>query len=256
MKKKHIAGIFAAAMPFLSGCWNTSPPILATDYPGSATTLPAGRTRPPNLSGTLTKPIAQYTGTEFNDFVRNVALGGGHSRPRACKHFWSCAFDGGKTDVTITATADAMWLNATNAGPNGTVAAIVTGVHHDTDSYPFLKNDTYAFILYPAVAPNGATWSLEQIEKTNGVYSISSVASGSFKECTPGTVLYWTSSSADFAECGSVPHTTPRPTGSTQMDVMGFGALKVVFANLLAVYRDGPPSWFTCETGCCTMDAS
>lgn len=257
MKTKYIAGICAAAVPMLAACSSmSSPSVRASDYPSSTTVPPAGTARPAQLAGSLTKPIGSYTGDEFNTFVTAIPRGGGHSRPRKCKHFYNCLPGFGKTDVTITSTVDAMYLNQTDADPNGTVAAVIDGVHHDTDGYPFLKNDRYAFIIYPAPASGKpATWTLEQIEMTGGVYKIDSVASGVFHECTKGGRLYWASSSADFQECGVVPHPNPAPTSSTRMDMMGFTATKTILGNLALLFAAQSSSWVTCEAGCCTMDA-
>ncbi len=248
MRNNYLARFGAIGVLSLSACSAAS----VSSYPKATATQPAGYLRPPNLTGELSKPLSSYTGDELMSFVKGLKMGGGHTQGRKCKSFWSCVGGLGKTPVTITATADAMHLNSSDAGTYGTIAAVVDGVHHDTDSYPFLKNDTYLFIVYPATGTQGATWVLQQLEKNGASYTDATVANGAFHECTKGARLWWTSSSADFQECGKVPHPTP----IQKMDAFGFSGLKMIFSNLALLYGGDGSAWLTCDSGCCTMSAS
>lgn len=248
MRNNYLARLGATGLLSLSACSAAS----IGGYPAASATQPAGYVPPANLSGELTKSLSNYTGDELMTFVKGLKMGGGHTQGRKCKSFFSCLGGFGKTPVTITATADAMHLDSNNAGTFGTIAAVADGIHHDTDSYPFLKNDTYLFIVYPATSSQGATWVLQQMEKNGASYTDQTVANGAFHECTKGARLWWASSSADFQECGAVLHPTP---SIQKMDVFGFSGLKMIFSNLALYYGGDDSAWITCDSGCCTMSA-
>lgn len=228
--------------------------IVASTYPRSSTTMPPGWIPATRLPGGLNGPASGMTGDELRAAVLATAKAGSHTRPRRCTSYFSCFFGGGKTDVTITATQDIEKLNSTNAGQYGTIAAMVDGIHHDTEGYPFRKNDLYAFIVYPETPTAAAYWELQEIVKnsTGPSYSHSVVDHGMFHECTKGANLYWDNSTADFLACNRAPHPTPVVTHMGMFG--GFGSFLLNLMN----FREGDddPAWISCESGCCTMSAA
>ncbi|MBA3646057.1 MAG: hypothetical protein H0W63_07730 [Gemmatimonadaceae bacterium] len=249
MRYKYLNRFGAIGLLSVAACSAAS----ISTYPSSSATQPTGYVRPPKLSGELTQPLANYSGDDLMTFVKGTKMGGGNTQRRKCRSFFSCLGGFGKTPVTITATADAKYLDSKDPGTYGTIAAVVDRIHEDTDGYPFLKNDTYLFIVYPATSTRVATWVLAQLEKSGSSYSQSTVANGAFHECTPKARLWWAGSSADFQECGKVRHPPP---AVQKMDMLGFGGLKVIFSNLALFYGGDDSAWVTCASGCCTMDAT
>jgi hypothetical protein len=230
------------------------PSVSLSDYPAQTASRPSNYVIPLTFAGSLTKSLGSYSGDEFHDLVKNAGAQGAHTRWRKCKHSYDCISIGhfDRAQATIAATPDARYLNSTNTGAFGTIAAVVGDVKEDTDDYKFVKGDDYAFIVYPKTAATSAHWVLEQIDKNGNNYTHSTVDQGTFRECTPGDTDNWASSSGDFLPCGKAPHPVSVPK---TMDMTSFGMVKAAVSNLLALFSGGDDTaWFSCASGCCTME--
>lgn len=192
------------------------------------------------LPGQLTKPIDQYTGDEFFDFVQRLQWGGGAERDRKCKGDPGC--DGTNpakhTVVRVDAVNGQDSVSATNVPTNGvvTVRAINRGTA-DEQRYGFKANRRmeYYLIVLPGSGANGR-WQFEELDTTPGARRHASVGTGTFKPCNhpfrPGRVIR-----ANFYTCEASPSSD-----------------SVQRSNLLLFDPFTDPVWTECAQGCCIAD--
>jgi hypothetical protein len=211
-------------------------------------TAPAPSTAPDTLAvasaaglpGQLTKPIDQYTGDEFFEFVQRLQWGGGAERERKCKGNPGC--DGTnptrRTPVRVDAVNGQDSLSATNVPANGVVAvrAVNRGTL-DEDRYGFKPNRRleYYLIVLPGTGGNGR-WQFEELDTTPGARRHSSIGTGTFRPCNhpfrPGRV-----NRANFYTCAD----------SHMSD-------SVQRSNLMLFDPPTDPVWVECTGGCCIGD--
>jgi hypothetical protein len=189
--------------------------------------------------GQLTKPIEQYTGDEFYQFVQQLKWGGGVEKDRKCKGNPSC--DGTKPSQHTVVRVDAVdgqdSISATRVPSNGVVAvrAINRGAL-DEERYGFKANRKleYYMIVLPGTGANGR-WQFEELDTTPGARRHSSAGTGTFKPCNhpfrPGRV-----NRVNFYTCDE-----SRLADSVQK------------SNLL-MFAAPNPVWVDCSDGCCIAD--
>jgi hypothetical protein len=201
-------------------------------------------TQPPstaNLPGALTKPIDQYTGDEFFDFVQRLRWGGGVERDRKCKGNAGC--DGTNpsrhTLVRVDAVDGQDSISATTVPTNGVIAvrAINRGnLAEDRYGFKPQRNLEYYMIVLPGTGGNGS-WRFEELDTTPGARRHTSVGTGTFKPCNhpyrPGRV-----NRANFFTCAN----SPNGTDSVQK------------SNLMMFDPLTDPIWIDCAAGCCIVD--
>jgi hypothetical protein len=192
------------------------------------------------LPGRLTKPIDQYTGDEFFDFVQRLQWGGGAERDRKCKGDPGC--DGTSparhTVVRVDAVNGQDSVSATNVPTNGvvTVRAVNRGTL-DEERYGFKPNRRLAYylIVLPGSGANGR-WQFEELDTTPGSRRHASIGTGAFKPCNhpfrSGRV-----NRANFYTCED-----SRMSDSVQK------------SNLLLFSSPKDPVWTECAQGCCIAD--
>lgn len=201
-----------------------------------ATTPPATA----SLPGVLTKPIDQYSGDEFYEFVQRLKWGGGVEKDRKCKGDPAC--DGTKpskhTAVRVDAVDGQDSISATTVPANGVVA--VRALNRGTlaeERYGFKpeKKLEYYMIVLPGSGGNGR-WQFEELDTTPGARKHTSVGTGTFKPCNhpyrPGRV-----NRANFYTCANSP-----TTDSVQK------------SNLMMFDFNTDPIWVDCAAGCCIVD--
>jgi hypothetical protein len=204
--------------------------------PNTLATTPAAAPLP----GQLTKPIDQYTGDEFFEFVQRLQWGGGAERDRKCKGDPGC--DGTNparhTVVRVDAVNGQDSVSATSVPANGvvTVRAINRGTF-DEQRYGFKPNRRleYYLIVLPGSGANGR-WQFEELDTTPGARRHTNVGTGTFKPCNhpfrPGRV-----NRANFYTCED-----SRLSDSVQK------------SNLLLFDFPKDPVWTECAQGCCIAD--
>jgi hypothetical protein len=215
-----------------SGAGGAPPPAPANSVAATALTVAS-------LPGTLTKPIDQYTGDEFYDFVQKLKWGGGVEKDRPCKGNPGC---GGtkpsqKTKVRVDAVDGQDSISAATVPANGVVAvrAINRG-QLDEERYGFKadKKFEYYMVVLPGTGENGR-WQFEELDTTPGARKHSSFGTGTFKPCNhpfrPGRV-----NRANFYTCA----------GSQTAD-------SVQTSNLM-MFVVPDPIWLGCGRGCCVVD--
>lgn len=208
--------------------------------PAPANTLATTPGTAAPLPGQLTKPVDQYTGDEFFDFVQRLQWGGGAERDRKCKGDPGC--DGTNparhTVVRVDAVNGQDSVNALNVPTNGvvTVRAINRGTL-DEQRYGFKPNRRleYYLIVLPGSGANGR-WQFEELDTTPGARRHTSIGTGTFKPCNhpfrPGRV-----NRANFYTCDE----------SLVSD-------SVQKSNLLLFAPFTDPVWTECAQGCCIAD--
>lgn len=191
------------------------------------------------LPGQLTKPIDQYTGDEFFDFVQRLGWGGGAERDRQCKGNPAC--DGTNPARTTRVRVDAVngqdSLSATLVPQNGVVAlrAVNRGTL-DEARYGFKANPRleYYLIVLPGTGGNGR-WQFEELDTTAGARRHTSIGTGTFHPCNhpfrPGRV-----NRANFFTCAD-----SQLSDSVQRSNL------LLFAP--PTFTD--PVWVACSAGCC-----
>ena len=192
------------------------------------------------LPGQLTKPLAQYSGDEFYQFVQRLQWGGGVERDRKCRGNPRC--DGTQPSERTLVRVDAVngqdSLSAATAGPNGVVAVRAQNRGSQVEERYSLKPDRrieYYFLVLPGAGPNGR-WQLEELDTTPGSRRHTTVASGVFRGCNhpyrPGRV-----NRANFYTCTNSP-----TTDSVQR------------SGLVMFDPRTDPVWVNCAQGCCIAD--
>jgi hypothetical protein len=191
------------------------------------------------LPGTLTKPIDQYTGDEFYDFVQKLKWGGGVEKARKCKGDPACSGTkpSKETKVRVDAVDGQDSITTTALPANGVVAmrAINRG-SLDEERYGFKadKKFEYYAIVSPGTGENG-TWRVEELDTTPGARRHTSFGTGTFQPCNhpfrPGRV-----NRANFYTC----------EGSLAAD-------SAQTSNLLMFAASSDPIWFDCARGCCIL---
>jgi len=211
----------------LTACKGKEPP---PDSTGTSASLP----------GKLSKPLGEYSGDEFYEFVQKLKWGGGAEKERKCKGEPAC--DGPnpskKTLVRVDAVNDQDSLTASASGPNGVVAvrAINKGdLQEDRYGFKAEKKLEYYLIVLPGDAQNGR-WQLEELDTTPGSRRHSTVGSGKFQGCNhpyqPGRV-----NRANFYTCSD----------SHMSD-------SVQKSGLMMFAPPTDPIWVECGQGCCIAD--
>jgi hypothetical protein len=194
------------------------------------------------LPGQLTKPIDQYTGDEFFDFVQQLRWGGGAERERRCKGDPACndSTSTKRTVVRVDAVDGQDSIVTTAVPANGVVAVRAQNRGAlDEDRYGFKANRKFEYylIILPGSGPN-ARWQFEELDTTPGARRHTSFGTGTFKPCghpfRRGRVIR-----ANFYTCED-----SRMTDSVQR------------SNLLlfAFPKDKDPVWTECAGGCCIAD--
>jgi len=191
------------------------------------------------LPGALTKPIDQYTGDEFYDFVQKLKWGGGVEKARKCKGNPGCG--GTKPSQTTKVRVDAVdgqdSITTTALPVNGVVAvrALNRG-SLDEERYGFKadKKFEYYAIVLPGAGENG-DWRIEELDTTPGARKHTSFGTGTFEGCNhpyrPGRV-----NRANFYTCAN----SPSGNDSTQT------------SNLM-MFDATDPIWIDCSRGCCIL---
>jgi hypothetical protein len=193
-----------------------------------------------SLPGTLTKPIDQYTGDEFYDFVQKLKWGGGVEKDRACKGNPGCG--GTKPSQTTKVRVDAVdgqdSLPTTNVPTNGVVAVRASNKGTlDEERYGFKADKKYEYyvIVLPGAGENG-TWQIEELDTTPGARKHTSFGTGTFTPCNhpfrPGRV-----NRANFYTCAD----SPAATDTVQK------------SNLTMFAAPTDPIWIDCLRGCCIV---
>jgi hypothetical protein len=192
------------------------------------------------MPGQLTKPIAQYSGDEFYDFVQRLKWGGGVDKDRKCKGDPQC--DGTRppkhTVVRVDAVDGQDSLSAELSGPNGVVAVRALNKGSLVEDRYGLKPDKkieYYIVVLPGAGQNGQ-WQLEELDTTPGSRRHTTVGSGVFRSCNhpyrPGRV-----NRANFYTCSNSP-----PSDSVQK------------SGLVMFDPDTDPVWVDCAHGCCIAE--
>ena len=201
-----------------------------------ATAPPSGAAAP----GALTKPIDQYTGDEFYQFVQALRWGGGVEKERACKGSPGCAGENPArlTRVRVDAVDGQDSISAATVPANGVVAVRASNRGDQVEErYGFKpeRNLEYYLVVLPGAGPNG-TWRMEELDTTPGARRHTSFGSGTFRACNhpyrPGRV-----NRANFFTCANSP-----------------AADSVQRSNLLMFSRPKDPVWIDCAAGCCIAD--
>jgi len=192
------------------------------------------------MPGQLTKPIDQYTGEEFYDFVQKLKWGGGAEKDRKCKGDPGC--DGTNPSKQTVVRVDAVdgqdSLAAELSGPNGVVAVRAQNRGTLVEDRYGLKPDKqieYYIVVLPGTGQNGR-WQLEEVVTTPGNRSHTKVSDGVFRSCNhpyrPGRV-----NRANFYTCANSP----------QSD-------SVQKSGLVMFDPKTDPVWVDCDHGCCLVD--
>lgn len=192
------------------------------------------------LPGALTKPIDQYTGDEFYQFVQRLGWGGGAEQARQCKGNPACSGENPAqlTRVRVDAVDGQDSISAATVPANGVVAvrALNNGDQVE-DRYGFRpgRNLEYYMIVLPGAGPNG-TWRFEELDTTPGARRHTSLANGRFTPCNhpyrPGRV-----NRANFYTCNG-----------------SYAADSVQRSNLMMFAPPRDPVWIDCAAGCCIAD--
>jgi hypothetical protein len=192
------------------------------------------------LPGALTKPIDQYTGDEFYQFVQQLRWGGGVERERQCKGNPGC--DGENparlTRVRVDAVDGQDSISAATVPANGVVAvrAINRGdLVEDRYGFKPERKFEYYMLVLPGAGPNG-TWRFEELDTTPGARRHTLLARGTFKPCNhpyrPGRV-----NRVNFWTCDG-----------------SYAADSVQRSNLMLFAPPKDPVWIDCAAGCCIAD--
>ena len=193
------------------------------------------------LPGALTKPIDQYTGDEFFQFVQRLRWGGGAERERQCKGNPGCSGENPArlTRVRVDAVDGQDSISAATVPANGVVAvrAINRGdLVEDRYGFKPERNLEYYLIVLPGAGPNG-TWRFEELDTTPGSRRHTSFGTGTFRACNHpfrrGRV-----NRANFYTCAN----SPAAADSVQR------------SNLMMFAPPRDPVWIDCALGCCIID--
>lgn len=208
--------------------------------PAPANSVAAAAPTVASLPGALTKPIDQYTGDEFYDFVQKLKFGGGVEKDRACKGDPGCG--GTKpskmTKVRVDAVDGQDSISTTALPANGVVA--VRASNKGTlaeERYGFKADKKYEYyaIVLPGAGANGS-WRIEELDTTPGARKHTSFGTGTFEGCNhpfrPGRV-----NRANFYTCAD------SPSGTDSVQKSGLA--------MFAAPTD--PIWIDCQAGCCIL---
>jgi len=211
----------------------------AAPAPAPANSIAAAAPTVASLPGALTKPIDQYTGDEFYDFVQKLKWGGGAEKDRRCKGNPGC---GGtkptqSTKVRVDAVDGQDSITTTSLPANGvvTVRALNRG-SLDEERYGFKADKKYEYyaIVLPGAGENG-NWRIEELDTTPGARKHTSFGTGTFQPCNhpfrPGRV-----NRANFYTCAN------SPSGSDSAQTSN-----------LVMFDATDPIWIECARGCCVF---
>ena len=241
-------GVVALVTAALAGCTAKEAPRDSaradSAAAGGASPTPANTLSgaPPStaLPGALTKPIDQYTGDEFYEFVQRLRWGGGVERERQCRGNPGCSGENPArlTRVRVDAVDGQDSISAPAVPANGVVAvrAINRGdLVEDRYGFKPERNLEYYVIVLPGAGPNG-TWRIEELDTTPGARRHTNFGTGTFRPCNhpyrPGRV-----NRANFFTCANSP-----------------AADTVQRSNLMMFAPPRDPVWIDCAAGCCIID--
>ncbi|MEP7001311.1 MAG: hypothetical protein ABI969_12580 [bacterium] len=189
------------------------------------------------MPGALTKPVADYTGDEFADFVRKLQYMGGAERERKCKNDPGCGATKNpkRTKVSVDAVATQDSISAGTVPPFGVVyiRAINKGDAEEA-RYGLKPGPTleYYSIILPDSA-GGMKWQIEMFDKRTKQHA--PAGSGTFRSCDHAWVA---GAKADFKTCANA---------AAKRD-------STVKLGLALQGIDDDPMWASCSTGCCVVD--
>lgn len=239
-------GVAALLTAALSGCTAkeaSRDSARADSAPAAATPADSVAPAPPQTGaqlGVLTKPIDQYTGDEFHDFVQQLRWGGGVDKDRKCKGNPGC--DGTnpsqRTSVRLDAVNGQDPITTTTVPANGVVAVRALNRGNLTEDRYGFKPDRkleYYVIVLPGTGGN-ARWRLEELDTTPGARRHVSADTGTFTPCAnhryqPGRV-----NRVNFFTCADSPD-----------------ADSVQRSNLMLFASPTDPIWIDCAAGCCIV---
>ena len=246
LKSSTRLGVVALVTAALAACTAKEAPrdsARADSSAAGATPANSLAATPPSaaaLPGALTKPIDQYTGDEFFQFVQRLRWGGGAERERQCKGNPGCTGENPArlTRVRVDAVDGQDSISAATVPANGVIA--VRAVNRGDlveDRYGFKpeRNLEYYLIVLPGAGPNG-TWRFEELDTTPGARRHTSFGTGTFRACNHpfrrGRV-----NRANFYTCANSP-----------------AADSVQRSNLMLFAPPRDPVWIDCAAGCCIID--
>jgi len=214
--------------------------VVLSSCKGKETPPPDSSGATASMPGKLDKPLSEYTGDQFYDFVQHLKWGGGAEKERKCKGDTSCDGDNPpkKTLVRVDAVDEQDSLSAEAAGPNGVVAvrAINKGDAEEA-RYGFKANKKleYYLIVLPGDKEAGR-WQLEELDTTPNARKHTTVGSGKFRGCNHPFQPH-RANRANFYTC----------TDSHMTDT-------VQKSGLLMFAPPTDPIWVDCIHGCCIAE--
>jgi hypothetical protein len=242
-----LATLLAASSLTACSSKERAPDTARADSTGAGATPPAPAnsvaTTTPNtaaLPGALTKPIEQYTGDEFYNFVQNLRWGGGVEEKRKCKGNAGCegTNPSRQTSVRVDAVDGQDSITATNVPANGVVSVRASNrgsLVEDRYGFKPERNLEYYMIVLPGTGGNGR-WQFEEVDTTPGARRHISVGTGTFKPCNH-PFRRGRANRANFYTCAD------SPAGDS-----------VQRSNLMMFARFHDPIWIDCAAGCCIAD--
>ncbi|MEP6732894.1 MAG: hypothetical protein ABJE10_19785 [bacterium] len=191
------------------------------------------------MPGDLSKPIDDYSGDEFYDFVHKLSYTGGHERTRRCRKDPGCS--GIKptrhTQVLVDAVATQDSIGPSNTPQFGVVyvRALNKG-NAPEERYGMLPGKQYAYYMIVSTdsAGTGMQWRLEQLDTTPNARKHSSFGTGQFVSCNHAWV---NGARADFKTCAAA---------AAAKD-------STVKLGLALQGIQGDPIWAACAGGCCIV---
>ncbi len=226
--------VAVAALLLATACSSSDKPPAADSVSpaplAQAQRLPAAGAMP----GALTKPIDQYTGDEFNDFVKSLSYTGKHDKQRNCKNSPGC---GGakKVKVSVEAVATQDSIAASTAPQYGVVyVKAINDGNAEEARYNLAPGKKFEYYLIVSAMPaGGMQWRLEQLDTTPNARTHKQVGTGAFEGCNHKWVA---GAQANFKTCAD------SSTASVRGKTVRLG---------LALQFDDDPMWTACASGCC-----
>jgi hypothetical protein len=193
---------------------------------------------PSTMPGTLTKPLASYTGDEFYDFVQKLSFSGGQTRQRTCTGNPACS--GPQPSLYTMVQVDAVTTQDSLAVSNTPKYGVVymRALNKGTAEEARYSMQPGANLQYYLVVTTDSTqkamqWQLAMLDTTANARKLRTIGGGPFLGCDHA----WTAGAkADFKTCAlaSVAHDSTLHLG---LMLQGGG---------------DAPIWVACSNGCCT----
>ncbi len=246
LRRAHVALAAAALLAVLACSKSDAPPSdSAKAAAGASAAVPqpqrlarvATASNRKALPGDLTKPIDDYTGDEFDAFVKKLKFSGGHERTRKCKTDAGCSGSQPTrhTSVLVDAVTTQDSIGASNAPQFGVVYVRAINKGDATEErYGMVPGKQYEYYMIIAADSTGTgmQWRLEQLDTTPQARKHTNFGTGAFVGCNHQWVA---GARADFKSCTGA--------ASAHDSVMKLGL------NLAGVIGD--PIWAECAMGCC-----